>query len=327
MSSVERISVAGDGTQADGDSADASLTPDGRHVVFASAANNLTSDRPELGDEVFVRDQLAAQTRRIGYYDPLQPPALSGDGAYLAYPVQWMRDVKIYTWQVRTGAIAGLDCWPNCFQPSLNADGRYAAYSVTARPPAVHQRVEVQNMWTGAKEVIAEFDHTSPSRPSLSGDARYVAYQDGKAGDVFVRDRTGGTTSGPVEGPSRAATLVQLSDDGSKVVYRSGSDTYVHDVAAGTDQVVPNVRGIAIDPTGRYLLYAPNSSDGTSGPSPLTLRDLLTGTDEVLSERPASAGVDAVSANGRDVVFTSAADDVVPGDTNGKADVFVRRFE
>jgi hypothetical protein len=41
---------------------------------------------------------------------------------------------------------------------------------------------------------------------------------------------------------------------------------------------------------------------------------------------PASAGTDAVSADGRDVVFQSAADDIVPGDTNGKSDVFLRQF-
>ncbi|WP_330268776.1 hypothetical protein [Streptomyces griseorubiginosus] len=90
--------------------------------------------------------------------------------------------------------------------------------------------------------------------PSISGNACYVAYQDGAAEDVFVWDRTDGTTSDPFEGPSKAAALVQLSEDGSKVVYLSGSDTYVHDVSSGAQQQVPNVRGVAIDPAGRYLL-------------------------------------------------------------------------
>lgn len=85
---------------------------------------------------------------------------------------------------------------------------------------------------------------------------------------------------------------------------------------------MPNVRGVAIDPTGRYLLYAPHD---TTGPS-LMLRDLETGTDEIVSDQPASAGTDAVSAGGRDVVFHSTADTVVPDDTNGKSDVFIRRF-
>jgi hypothetical protein len=160
------------------------------------------------------------------------------------------------------------------------------------------------------------------ARPSISGDGRFVAYQDALAEDVFVWDRTDGTSSGPIDGYSNAATLVQISKEGGKVVYLSGSDTYVHDESSGTDQLVPNARGLAIDPTGRYLLYAPHD---TNGPS-LTLRDLETGTDEIVSNQPASAGTDAVSAGGREVVFQSTADDIVPGDTNGKSDVFVRRF-
>ncbi|GAA3589153.1 hypothetical protein GCM10022295_83470 [Streptomyces osmaniensis] len=181
---------------------------------------------------------------------------------------------------------------------------------------------EVRDWRADTTQTVAEFGHTVSARPSISGDGRYVAYQDGQAEDVFVWDRTDGTSSGPIEGSSKAATLVQLSKDGRKAVYLSGSDTYVHDVSSGTDQLVPDVRGVAIDPTGRYLLYAPHD---TSGPS-LTLRDLETGTEEIVSNQSASAGTDAVSVGGRDVVFHSTADDIVPGDTNGKSDVFVRRF-
>ncbi|WP_445400647.1 TolB family protein [Streptomyces sp. LE64] len=94
---------------------------------------------------------------------------------------------------------------------------------------------------------------------------------DGEEQDVFVWDRSNGTPAGPIEGPAKAATLVQLSDDGSKVVYLSGSDTHVHDTRSGTART-------------------------------------------------------AVSAGGRAVVFHSTADDLVPGDTNGTSDLFVRSF-
>ncbi|WP_424857724.1 WD40 repeat domain-containing protein [Streptomyces sp. SAI-170] len=319
---VERVSVAPDGTQADDNSTGASITPDGSHVVFSSSATNLTPDDTTRGVRVFVRDQLAGQTARMGSLAPVQPPVISGDGAYVAYPVQWFNDVRIRQYQVSTGRTVSVDCWPSCNQPSLSADGRYTAYAVLVRQPSPGQRIEVVDWQTGAKQTGATLGHTLASKPSISGDGRYVAYQDGAAQDVFVWDRTAGTTSGPIEGPSQAATLVQLSDDGSKVVHLSGADTYVSDTSSGTTQLVPNVRGVAIDPTGRYLLYAPND---TNGPS-LVLRDLQTGTDETVSNQPASAGTDAVSADGREVVFQSAADDIVPGDTNGKSDVFVRRF-
>ncbi|WP_247695454.1 hypothetical protein [Streptomyces sp. B93] len=320
---VERISVAPDGTQADDHSTGASITPDGRHIVFASSAQNLTSDPPTAGDRVFVRDQRTARTRQLGNLTPLQPPVISGDGAYLAYPVQWITNVRVRLYQVATGATAAVNCLAySCNQPSMNGDGRYTAHVVYFNSPSPGQRVEVQDSNTGAKELIATFGHTASSRPSISGDARYVAYQDAQAKDVYVWDRTTATASGPLEGPSMAATLVQLSDDGRKVVYLSGTDTYVHDLTAGTAQLVPNVRGVAIDPTGRYLLYAPHDPDAPS----LTLRDLHTGTDETVSTQPATAGTDAVSSGGRDVVFHSTADDIVPDDTNNKSDIFVRHY-
>ncbi|WP_322726070.1 hypothetical protein [Streptomyces spongiae] len=321
---VERISVATDGTQGDGDSAGASITTDGRRIVFMSSAKNLIPEDTTVGDRVFLRDQRTSQTKQMGAQSPLQPPVISGDGEYLAYPHVWMRNNRIRQVQVRTTSEISANCWYNCNQPSLSADGRYIALvERNFKPQSSSQTIEILDYDDyNTKKAIANFGHTLPARPSISGDGRFVAYQDGKAEDVFVWDRTDGTTSGPIEGPSKAAALVQLSEDGSKVVYLSGSDTYVHDMSSGTDQLVPNVRGVAIDPTGRYLLYAPHD---TTGPS-LTLRDLETGTDDIVSNQPASAGTDAVSAGGRDVVFQSTADDIVPGDTNGKSDVFVRRF-
>ncbi|MFD7552016.1 TolB family protein [Streptomyces sp. NPDC059816] len=319
---VERISVAPDGTQGDAHSAGASIMPDGHRIVFSSSATNLTPEGTTGDDRAYVRDQRTGQTRRIGPYSPLDPPVISGNGEYVAYPVQWVNNVRIRQYQVSTGYTASANCSSHsCDQPSSSADGSSLAFVVLFRQPSSGQRIEVHD-GDGTKKTVADFAHTHESRPSLSGDGRYVAYQDGGAGDVFVWDRVGGTTTGPVEGPSTAAALVQLSDDGSKVVYVSGSDTYVHDVPSGTVHLVPNARGVAIDPTGHHLLYAPL---GTSGAG-LKLRDLRTGTDQIVSNQPATAGTDAVSAGGRDVVFQSTADDLVPGDTNGKSDVFVRRF-
>ncbi|MEU6002701.1 MULTISPECIES: hypothetical protein [unclassified Streptomyces] len=321
---VERISVAPDGTQGDGDSVGATITTDGRRIAFSSWAKNLTDGYPMTYEKVFVRDQRTSQTMRMSTSaPPIQRPVISGDGQYIAHWGLIQRDTKTFLSQVKSEGTIGIYCpGLSCSQPSLSADARYIAQVATSNRPPSRQRIEVRDWRANTTETIAEYEHTASARPSISGDGRFVAYQDGQAEDIFVWDRTDGTSSGPIEGPSKAATLVQFSKDGSKVVYLSGSDTYVHDEAAGTDQLVPNVRGVAIDPTGRYLLYAPHD---TSGPS-LTLRDLETGTDEIVSNQPASAGTDAVSAGGRDVVFHSTADDIVPGDTNGKSDVFVRRF-
>ncbi|MEU5980339.1 hypothetical protein [Streptomyces sp. NPDC047315] len=309
---VERISVATD----EGYGA-ASITPDGRSVVFKSLKNG----PGQAGNEVYVLDRRAGQTRTEPVVEGWTP-TISGDGKQVAAnaPRQGMTPERIQQHSLDLGVLP-VTC-NRCNQPSLSADGRHLAYGVL-RYPQLARHVVVADR-NGGFETIASLSGGAPARPSISGDGRYVAYQDlaYQNEGVHLWDRTTGTTSAPLEGPSKSASLVQLSDDGRKVVYLSGSDTYVHDVSSGSAQLVPNVTGVAIDPTGRYLLYAPNA---TGGPS-LVLRDLQTGADETVSDQPATAEVDSVSAGGRDVVFQSAADGVVPGDTNGKSDVFVRRF-
>ncbi|QES32555.1 hypothetical protein DEJ48_03285 [Streptomyces venezuelae] len=319
---VERISVAADGAQLDRDSTGGAITTDGNRVVFSSSATNLTPGNAAGSERVYLRDEPLGQIKHVGSY-PIASPVISGNGEYAAYWVLLFRDTKVKLAQWTAGSSIGLNCDAlNCSQPSASGDGRYVANVATIGRPSTSQRIDVWDWQANTKQELVWFAHTAPSRPSISGDGRFVAYQDGKVKDVFVWDRDHGSTSEPIEGPSKEATIVQISEDGSKVVYLSGSDTYVHDVGSGTARRVPDVKGLAIDPTGNYLLYAPND---TTGPS-LVLRDLRTDTDEVISDRPASAGVDAVSSDGRDVVFASTADDIVPGDTNGKSDVFVRRL-
>ncbi|MFI7382819.1 TolB family protein [Streptomyces sp. NPDC049813] len=322
---IERISVATSGTQGDGDSTGATITADGRRVAFLSAATNLTSDTPSAAAKVFVRDQRAGRTTRMSSVAaPLAPPVISGDGEYVAFYGLIQRYTHVFLSKVSLGATIGTNCLAlHCTQPTLSTDGRYLARVASSVTAPQWQRVERYDRQTDTTQTVFTFDHLATARPSLSGDGRFVAYQNGQTQDVYVWDQTDDTSTGPIEGPAEAASLVQISKDGKKVVYLSGSDTYVYDEVAETAQLVPDARGVAIDPTGRYLLYAP---PGTSGPASLTLRDLQTGTDETVSDRPATAGTDAVSAYGRDVVFSSAATDLVPDDTNGKADVFVRRF-
>ncbi|MGW1673131.1 hypothetical protein [Streptomyces sp. NPDC002324] len=321
---VERISVATDGAQGDGDSAGATITTDGGRIAFSSSAQNFTPSNPTTGERVFVRDQQTSRTTMmVTLTRPIQRPVISGDGKYVALWGQLFKDTKSFLSQVSSASTIGITCpGLGCSQPSLSEDGHLLAQVATFTRPPSRQRIEVRDWHTDTAQTVAEFDHNVSSRPSISGDGRFVAYQDGRAEDVLVWDRTDGTSTGPIEGPSRAATLVQLSKDGSKVVYLSGADTYVQDTGTGTVQLLPNVRGVAIDPTGRYLLYAPQD---TNEPS-LSLRDLETGTDEIVANQPASAGTDSVSSGGRDVVFSSTADDIVPDDTNGKSDVFIRRF-
>ncbi|MFF7276953.1 hypothetical protein [Streptomyces griseorubiginosus] len=70
---VERIGVADDGAGADESSVGASITTDGRRIVFTSSAKNLIPGDTTAGDRVFLRDQRTGPTERMGYQSPPSP--------------------------------------------------------------------------------------------------------------------------------------------------------------------------------------------------------------------------------------------------------------
>ncbi len=151
--------------------------------------------------------------------------------------------------------------------------------------------------------------------PSISADGRYVAFQSAASNlvpgdtngywDVFVRDRLTGTTE-----------LVSVSSDGTQ----------------GNDESYD--RALSISADGRFVAFGSEASNlvpgDTNGHSDVFVRDRLTGTTERVSV--SSDGTQgnyggywpSISADGRYVAFHSPASNLVPGDTNGHSDVFVR---
>jgi Tol biopolymer transport system component len=94
--------------------------------------------------------------------------------------------------------------------------------------------------------------------------------------------------------------------------------------------------GPAISADGRFVAFQSAASNlvpgDTNGAQDIFVRDRQTGTTRRVSVGPggvqtnaeASSGVPAISADGRFVAFESDATNLVPGDTNGAIDVFVR---
>jgi len=98
----------------------------------------------------------------------------------------------------------------------------------------------------------------------------------------------------------------------------------------------------AVSADGRFVAFASDSTDlvasDTNGFHDVFVRDLTTGHTEIVSVNPSGSSGNgpsaalalsytsriAISADGRSVLFQSAASDLVLGDTNGVADLFVR---
>ena len=175
--SIERVSVASDGTQANDGSESISISADGRYVAFTSFASNLVSGDTNNLQDIFVYDRFTHATERV------------------------------------TNGIGGAQADSFSSNPSLSADGRYVSFSSLAsnlvandtngavdvfvydRSSHTTERVSVAA--GGAQGNGSLFFNTE--RPSISADGRYVAF-DGDASnlvandsnntyDVFVSDR------------------------------------------------------------------------------------------------------------------------------------------
>jgi Tol biopolymer transport system component len=284
---VERVSAGVNGAASDGVSDHPSVSADGRYVAFSSLATNLVSGDTNARRDIFVYDRLSGTTERVSLRE--NGTQANGHSQFTA----------------------------------ISADGRHVAFVSSA-----------SNM--------------------VAGDTNAVA-------DVFVRDRVAATTervsvsTAGVQGDG-ASQAPRISGDGRYVVFASdaanlvGDDTngvtdvFIRDRDAGTSERV-SINGSdqqgdgqsvapSISADGRYVAFSSDAVNlvggDANGVSDVFVRDRETGTIQRAStsggsvESGAASTDAAMTADGRHVIFTSLAAQLVPGDTNGGVDVFVR---
>ncbi|MFD3578146.1 TolB family protein [Streptomyces sp. NPDC058644] len=318
---VERVSVAADGTEGDGPSRTASITGDGRYVAFWSDAESLTPD-PYQGpyDYGHVRDLKTGDVTRIK--NSMGAPSISDDGRYAAHTGWGSHGINVFLTDLSTGQIKQIDGRGfkySASSPDISADGRYIAYDLQPQHPGDPQRVEVYDRETGTREVVSDGPPDSARDmvdPSISADGRYVAYEDKGTTQIWLRDRTtGGLTRIDDGTPS---TLAQVSGNGRTVAMNGANGAYVRDLRTGKVQHFAQGRAQALSPDGRRFVYGVHGD----GRSDIRLRHLPSGHETTIGHGGASPG--AIAGKGRGIVYSSEDPDIVPGDTNGDSDVFVR---
>lgn len=154
---TERVSIASNGTQANGGSGNVTLSADGRYVAFLSNASNLVSGDTNFISDVFVHDRLTRQTTRVSiasdgtqsrvpqtnYPINFSPPVISADGRYVVFasaslnlaPDADPRVSNIFLHDRQTGetslvsiASDGTPGNSHSWQPGMSADGRYITF-------------------------------------------------------------------------------------------------------------------------------------------------------------------------------------------------------
>ena len=280
------VSVASDGTQGNYGSSAPSVSTNGRYIAFHSPANNLVSGDGGQFD-IFIHDSVTGETSIV---------SLGFDGSPANHHSEY---------------------------PSISSDGKYVAYHSYASNLISNDingpnlDIFVYERQTGQTSIVSiATDGTqgnSDSRfPSISGDGRYVSFyslstnlvnQDtNRKRDVFVHDRQEHKTirasvaSDGTQG-NYDSEYSSISSDGHFVAFESIARNLVAgDTNARSDIFVHDIMS-------RQTERVSIATDGTQGNGD--------------SKTP------SISDDGRYVVFTSLADNLVLGDDNGFSDVFV----
>lgn len=203
-----RVSVASDGTQANGNSEKPAISADGRYVAFQSWATNLVdNDNNGIGD-VFVHDRLTGETTRVSVASDgteanslVYAPAISGNGQLVAFNTDASNlvdndtnnKVDVYVHDRQTGQTSrisvtsdGAEGDDHSHEPALSFDGRYVAFQSNATnlidndtngvyDVFVHDRQTGQTIRVSLTYGGTEANGDSVLS-SISADGRYVAF-------------------------------------------------------------------------------------------------------------------------------------------------------
>jgi Tol biopolymer transport system component len=321
--SIARVSVSSTGAQASYTTAplskcaaphggnppacSASITPDGRYVVYSSAATNLVPNDVNTVPDVFVRDRATGVTE-IESVDSAGRMAIALPD--LNNPAE------------RSGG---------SFEPDITPNGRWVAFTSNAlnlvpgdrnlkfdvfvRDRTTKQVVRV-SVATGGTE--ANGDSTDPV---ISADGRYVFFESDATNlvpgdtngftDVFMHDRVTGKT-----------TRISTSAQGAQ------ADNMSYDPSISADA--------------RYVAYTTEATTivaGTIGQT-VVVRDMKTGRTEIASVASGATteqgdvvnstgafnGPHGISADGRYVTFRATQSTLVPNDSGFRGstwDIFV----
>src|SRR5918992_1081263 len=316
-------SVAGDHLGDYGD-----MTPDGRFVVFASAASNLVpGDTNGVGD-VFVRDRRPGVTERVSL--GRKGVEGNGDSNFLG---------------ISTAA-------------AISDDGRYVAFKSDASNLVRGDRNGLTDVFVRdrAADITERISGDGGGdNPGISPDGNFVAFEtfdfDGdSAQDIYLRDRATGTIE-----------RISVSHDGSEI-FSPSEDPVVANAPDGRPAGESDTsRNPAITPDGRFVAFQSNAQNFTpvaqtrlfsdvfvrdreagttvlaspnGGGGDAFVRDLTSQSTEMISVNGAhqdatrdgfhdDVGAGPVSADGLVTLMGTQADNLFAGDNNSVNDVYV----
>ncbi len=357
---TERVSVDSAGNETDGFNGQPSISADGRYVAFESFASNMVSGDVNGALDVFVRDRQAGTTERVSVdnagnegdnhsFTSQVPAFISADGRFVTFwsdadnlvsgDTNGQSDAFVHDRQTGTTERVSVDGAGNegdssSVDPVISPDGRYVGFGSLASnltPEGNNNgsgHVFIHDRQTGATDLLDQSSDGTPGNfcggvgtgcdvGAFSADNRYVAFWsrasnlvpgDTNDEDAFVRDRQTGTTervsvdsAGNQPAGFGHLQYVSMSADGRYVAFKAQVPHLVpDDTAPGTWDVFVHDRQTGA--TQRVDVDSAGNPPDSSADNP------------------------ALSADGHYVAFGSGATNLVSGDANGQADVFLHEL-
>lgn len=209
------------------------------------------------------------------------------------------------------------------FAPGISADGRFVAFSSRASNLVPDDTNAFENVYVADREsgelTLISRGIDGPANgvstfPRLSGDGRFVVFQ------------------------SRADNLVEGDDNGTTDIFVYDRETETMQlVSRGLDGAPGNGQSItpAISDDGRVIAFASRATNLIEQPTSGTFEQIYVADRESGAIELVSVGLNGLpgnaisflpdlTADGSEVAFKSEAFNLVPNDTNGVPDVFVR---
>jgi hypothetical protein len=240
---------------------------------------------------------------------------------------------SIYVWDSQTGSNTLVSASLNnssaanglCDSPVISSNGQFVAFVSTATNLVTNilsgvYHVYVRDLQAGATQLLDASTNgvgvDATTVPGISADGSVVVFDSANllsdnrhlVHDVFTCNLTTG-----------ASTLVSASNPALSLQTPNG---------------ISGLTSFSVSSNGQFVAFYSDADDlaanDTNGCRDVFVRDLIAGTNYLVSVNTNGFSGDglstdpAISIHGHYVAFTSAADDLVPGDTNLSQDVFVR---
>lgn len=343
IASTDSLGAQGTG----GNSDTPAISADGRFVTFESAADNLVPGDSNDAMDIFVKDTKTGNINRASTDAAgaqatggnSHKPSISADGRYVVFssyansllPGDSNNFADVFIKDTQSGNItrvstdaAGVQATGGGNEaPSISADGHFVTFSSYANNLVAGDNNNVPDIFvkdtqTGgiirvSTDALGGQGNNSSEAPAISAEGRYLAFESAadnlvpgdtnEKADIFVKDTQNGSI-----------TRVSTSKEGTQGNGGSASP--------------------AISADGRYVAFASGAGNLLPGDInrfyDIFVKDTRTGDVTLISaDRLGNQGkngsdMPSISADGRYVSFFSYSDNLVGGDANEKADIFVK---